>query len=515
MRKAPRFVAAALCLLLAGLAGPAVAWAAPADGVDDVVGALGLEPEPADYVVLVDTSGSMKVDGRYVRVRQELLKMLRGLAPDDRVSLLTFDTKTDRRFRGEVGDDPDAVLDRLPAQANGEHTDIGAAIAAGLSELERSDTRRLAALILITDGVLDAPGSPYKNVKASAWKNLATRAAALNSRHQVAAYAVSLQATTDARLLKKVLPQASEVAASQVGARFADLSSDLVRLQAADALRNELSQPIVVTWTGDLGAALADGVPADVLLEFASPYPHVPVTLTGITARPPAGLQVQLAGLPEAVTLEPNGRVTVPVTATVTGTPGADAQVGLTAKVSSPWRTVLVEDLGVEFAPTVSGTAPVPPPPLKLPPSVLPILGGVLGLAVVVGLVLALAWILLVPSMNGLLTVRRGGRDLAEVILAGRGVRLVAPEATPELTGLTGRVTGAPGAGRGHAAVRVDARFGGASARGVVPDGGELALGDLQLAYTSGRRRILEKIGLAPDSTIPSSPDTPPEGIPS
>lgn len=500
MRKASRFVAAALCLLLAGLAGPAAAWAVPADGVDDVVEALGLEPEPADYVVLVDTSGSMKVDDRYGRVRRELRAMLRGLAPDDRVSLLTFDTTTARRFRGEVGDDPDAVLQQLPAKADGDHTDIGTAIAAGLGELERSDTRRMAALILITDGVLDAPGSAYENVKSRAWKDLAARAEALAGRHQVAAYAVSLQATTDARLLKRVLPRASEVAAGQVGARFADLGGDLVRLQAAEALRNELSQPIAVTWTGDLAGARADGAPVEVELAFESPYPHVPVVLSNLGVRAPAGLHVELAGQPKDVTLEPSGRATVPVSVTVTGDPGGTAEIALTAEVDSPWRTVLEDDLGLEFAPGFSGTAEVPPPPLKLPPTLVPTLIGVAALALGAALLVAVAMLLLVPPMSGLLSIRRDGRQIAEVILSGRRRRLAAPSTVTELAGLSGHVTGARGASRGQRAVRLDARLGTASARGLVPDGGVLDLGDLQVVYTSGRSRILEKIGLPLDS---------------
>nr|WP_300151846.1 vWA domain-containing protein [Propionicimonas sp.] len=493
MQRWVRWSAAVLGVLAATWMTPAVARAET--GVDEVVAALGLTSEPADYVVLVDTSGSMKADGRYARVRHELGTLIDGLDSDDRVSLLTFDSKAVRRFRGAVGENPSAVTSKLPATAAGDHTDIGAAIAAGLTELERPDTHRLAALILITDGKLDAPGSKYANVKSSAWKQLKARATELGGSHQVAAYAVSLSASTDAGLLKKVFPQATEVAASQVGAQFAGVDGDLIRLQAADVLRNELSQPIQVHWTGDLGAALADGTPVDAQVEIVSPFTHVPVKLTDLAVQVPPGLEVRLTGLPDAVVLQPGARVALPVSAVVTGSAGSGARVGLTATVSSSWRTA-ADGLGVEFAPVLEGTAEVPPAPIKLPPNLLPTIGAVLGLAVAALLLFVAVRALFTPSMSGLLSFRREGRELGDVVLKGRRMKLSAPEAAAELAGLSGRAVGARAAVRGEHAVRVDLRFGATSARGLVPDGGAVDLGDMEVAYTSGRRRILDKIGL-------------------
>ncbi len=43
----------------------------------------------------------------------------------------------------------------------------------------------------------------------------------LQQNHELAAYAVSLTSTTDAGLLKKAMPQATEVSADEVGTRFA------------------------------------------------------------------------------------------------------------------------------------------------------------------------------------------------------------------------------------------------------------------------------------------------------
>jgi hypothetical protein len=490
--------------LAAAVIGPAVAavlvlpsaWAAPATGVDDVVEALGLTSEPADYVVLVDTSGSMNANGRYATVRRELARLVDGLDSDDRVSLLTFDSAVKPRFRGIVGDNTGDVLAGLPASAGGVHTDIGAAIDAGLTELERADTHRLAALILITDGKLDAPGSAYEVVKSEAWKALRTRASALARDHQVAAYAVSLQATTDARLLARVFPRATEVAAAQVGDRFARLGADLARLQAAEALKEEVRQAIPVTWTADLGAALAAGAPADVELVFTSPYAHVPVELRDIRPVAPPGLQVELSGLPEKVVLDPGAKVAVKGRARVAGTAQGEPRVTLTATVDSPWRKPLEDDLGLTFAPVLDGSAPVPAPPVSLPPTLLPLAGTAAGLAGAAVVVLLLVRILFTPTMGGVISFRRGDRELGEIVVNGRRMKLVPPVAATELTGLAGTAAGARGPKGVESAVRVTLRFGTTKARGLIPDAGTITLGDLEVGYTSGRRRILDKIGL-------------------
>ncbi len=87
------------------------------------------------------------------------------------------------------------------------------------------------------------PSAKYAKVDSASWKKLKTRAASLAQDHELAAYAVSLISTTDAGLLKKAMPQASEVSADEVGTRFAQVAGDLVRLQAAKALKDELAAP--------------------------------------------------------------------------------------------------------------------------------------------------------------------------------------------------------------------------------------------------------------------------------
>lgn len=457
MRFGTKVAAVLVGLALAGvLAAPLAAQAAPAIGVDDVVVALGLASEPADYVVLVDTSGSMNQGGRYRAVRRELRKLLSSLDADDRVSLLAFSTTATRRYRGKVGTNPDKILATLPASATGDHTDIGAAIEGGMTELESTDTHRLAALILITDGELDTlPGAKYAKVDSSAWKKLKARATKLAKDHDVAAYAVSLMATTDADLLKRVLPQASEVSATEVGTRFAQVADDLVRLRATKALKSELAAPITVAWTGDLGAAGAGGsVP--VQLDISSSYPHVPVVLSDLTLVAPAGLTVAVSGLPGKVSLKPGGTATVQAQLTLTGARRSNAAITLAAKVTSPWSRVLAKDLGVEFAPAIEGAAKVPAASIAITllPTLLPTIGSAaaplaLGL-LVLALVVLVGRTLLTPRMSGVLSFTRNGRLLADVVVTGRRAKLVAPVGVTELAGLAGGMVGAKGPARGQ-----------------------------------------------------------------
>lgn len=494
MRMYARAAAAAGGVLAASLMlVPGVAVAAPVVKVDEVVAAVGLNSEPADYVLLVDTSGSMNQGGRYETVRRELRKLVAGLEADDRVSLVTFDSKAVPRFRGVVGKNPSAVMAKLPARATGKRTDIGAAIAAGLAELERDDTHRLTALILITDGEVDtAEGSKYADVRSSAWKKLRQRADELGKQHEVAGYAVSLQSVTDAGLLKKVLPQATEVSAGQVGKRFSEVGGDLVRLQAAAALEAELAEPIQVTWHGDLSAALANNTSTPLQLEFSSPYAHVPVELSSLEVKAPEGLTVELTGLPEKVVLAPGERTTADVWVTVSGSGGATME--LSAKVTSPWRKALEDGLGVKFAPAIEGALVVPAAPLRLPPTLLSTVGWSAGALAALAAVAWLGRLLTTPRMDGLLSFRRDGRELADIVLTGRRSKLAAPEAAKDLAGLAGSVAGARSRSRGQRAVRVDARFGAERARGVIAEGEVLQMGDVEITYTSEHRRILDMI---------------------
>jgi hypothetical protein len=159
---------------------------------------------------------------------------------------------------------------------------------------------------------------------------------------------------------------------------------------------------------------------------------------------------------------------------------------------------VLEKDLGLTFTPAIEGATAVPPAPIKLPPALLPTVGGVVALLLGAVLAFLLVRMALTRPMDGVLTFTRDGREIADIVLRGRRQKLAVPAGTTELVGLSGSASGARGA------VHLDASFGAARARGVVAEAKALQLGDMTITYVSGRRRILEKIGL-PTTGTPSS----------
>jgi Mg-chelatase subunit ChlD len=146
-----KITAAALAamVVLAAAGGPAAA--APAD---DVYAALGVDKVPADYIVMVDISGSMQQSGRYAAVKDSLRAFLAALAPDDQVELGTFADKATIVRQGPVGRSVDEVVAALPATATGARTDIGAAIEAALAQLERPGAPAVATDVLLTHSLL-------------------------------------------------------------------------------------------------------------------------------------------------------------------------------------------------------------------------------------------------------------------------------------------------------------------------------------------------------------------------
>src|SRR3954453_1642467 len=136
----------AVCAVSGLTTGPALAGPGPTR--EQIYRQLGVDSVPADYVVLVDTSGSMAGNGRYSNVRRVLAGFLSGLAPSDYVALYTFDTSPQRRYGGSAAN-RDAVLDALPGgpTPNGK-TDIGLGIEQALNELNRSGAAGIATVVL-------------------------------------------------------------------------------------------------------------------------------------------------------------------------------------------------------------------------------------------------------------------------------------------------------------------------------------------------------------------------------
>ncbi|MEU8516159.1 vWA domain-containing protein [Kitasatospora sp. NPDC048722] len=441
-----------LAILLSALLRPAVAHAADPNRPTraEVYQALGLEHQPADYVVLVDTSPSMTQQGRYGTVRQTLQTFLSGLTGADHVALYTFDTTVVARYIG-AATDPAGILSRLPAapSANGD-TDIGAALDAALGELERSDALPIASVVLMTDGEnAPAAGSAYPVATTSSWTAaLHTRAAKLAGHTDLVGYALPLATgATGAELLRQVVTDTRELVPGSIQdlGSYLQRAGDDTRLRQARAmLAPDLGQGVTVSWSGpetlDLGKGEATGT-----ISFTSHATRLPLSVDGIAVSV-AGHPFEVSGLPSSLILSPRSTQDIPVR--ITGrfdggllTPQhvehASATVKVTGTVGSPWQPALAPDLQLDVPPALR--------PAELPVGVSGQVGSaatlplMIGLPLLVLLVLALAWLRVYrPALNGVLLIEPAfGEQIPEhVPLTGRRVQL-----RPALGG-AGRVRG-------------------------------------------------------------------------
>ena len=491
-----------LALVLALSAAPTPGSATPdQSSLDQVVKALKVSRQPSDYVIVVDTSGSMTQDNRYPKVKTAIRSLLEALKADDRVSLVTFDSKAEVRHRGAIGKDRLAALRSLPATPQGLLTDIGAGLAAGIGELEAANARDVGAIVLITDGKLDtAPDSAYRTVDAPAWAQLKSRADAVSARHKIASYAIALESSADAALLKKAFPKAEDIPAAAIDERLAELDSALVRFQARQLLEPDVGRGVQASWSGDLMHLTDAAGDAEAQVTLLSTFERIPVEVSGLSLDMTSGPSLGATHLPDTVVLKPGKSVTIPVKLSFKGR--GSGQLVLSGDVSSPWQQVMTKSLGLTFAPKVEASVPVAtfntaPTPASSSPVVVPwaAVGLAAGVAALVALVLL--WRTTRPRLVGSLAVSRGGVVVDEFILTGRSLPLN-HGANAAQTALTGAVTPLvrPGRAKGEnvTGVQVKAQVGKSKAKGSLLDGQSLTVGELKVTYTSARTRMMELI---------------------
>lgn len=350
---------------------------------------LNLPAAPADYVVLIDTSGSMQGSGRYAQVLDTLPGLLRDLAatPGSRVALDTFDAGVfTAKQLGPVGD-PNADVAALPPSAVGQHTDFGTALNLAYQQLADASAS-FGAVILLSDGRLDAsPGSPYAAYGDQGWLQLRAKYSALDARMPVNGYGIELTPDTDlGTVLGQVFP--SPVA---VSAATGSLAGALTRARD-DAERD---QAAAVIQHGDSGAAVtarfaaAGGTGSGLgRLDLAAGHASIRLILTATAAHIPltvSDLEIAVSGFPlrarpetTAVTLEPGAsRASADIPVQLTWTPPSvagllpgnvpeNAGLTVTGRVASPWAQTIRGEIGdASFtvgqlsggAATVGGTA--------------------------------------------------------------------------------------------------------------------------------------------------------------
>jgi hypothetical protein len=486
-------VAVAAAVLLAG-AGPAAAQpAAPAD-LDEVLTSLRIEKVPTDYVVLVDLSRSMAQNERYGDVKAALHDLFGRLDPADRVSLVTFAEVPTVAARS----DPQtalAAVDRLTETPSGDTTDIGAAVEAGFSLLERPDANPAAALLLLTDGLPNPPvDSAYSDPGGPAWETLAQRGRELAGR--VHGYALPLgTGETGAPLLRRVLPET--VILQLQGDDLADYLAGLpqeLRIDAArDRVEADLAASVVARWEPPPGVPDLRTGPAQVGVELRSTAAVLPLELDDLHLEA-AGADVQIDGLPSRVVVPPGGveHLTLQISAGALPdgwrigqrTEDVRADLRLTGRVGTPWQRVVEQDLRqrLDLHPLDTST-----------PVVLGVTTGLSWWLVVAAVVAALLVLLLVrwgwnrsrPPLTGTLTVERPDDSTFVIDVTGdrtvRFPRLAAPG--PEAAKGTYLVRGTRGGGRPVVVYKPEH---GAAQRRACVAGEWIDVGGLLLRWTDG-----------------------------
>jgi hypothetical protein len=356
----------AVVALAVALPGPTVAMAD--DSREDIFRALQVDQVPADYVILVDTSGSMTTSKLYGGVRATLGSFLDGLASADHVALFTFDSAVIPRYIGPAGD-TSRMLAGLPATADGTSTDIGQAIEQAISELERPDAASVASVVLITDGEHSpTASSAYPQASGPPWDRLRQRAEKLKAT-SVKGYALPLGGASGASLLGTVVRQTTVLnpsAVAQLG-DYLDRSKEGARLEKARLLlAPDQGKGVAASWTAPARADLSkqDTV---VTLTLHSETARTPLTVTGLKATLADGPELS-ADLPERIDLAPGETLNFPLRLQWHRSPWlipfhdereSTGPISLTGQVASPWTNAVRPDIDLKTPAALGGTPPV------------------------------------------------------------------------------------------------------------------------------------------------------------
>ncbi|MFH9011574.1 VWA domain-containing protein [Streptomyces sp. NPDC017943] len=360
---------AALLLVLTtllALAGAPPGTAAPAPVPrDDIYRSLKVDDVPAAYVVLVDVSSSMQDKGPdgtplYTTVKRRLADFLDSLTPADQVAVVTFGRATSVVHPMSRADRTDDLIDReLPRSAEESASDHGAALEAAADQLDRSEAP-VGAVLMLTDGAVQAPGSPYSRLGSPAWDKVRDRFDALGTDRRIMGYGLPL---TDGTGVSEVLGSAfgtPRILPADPAALGTQLSTakDQVRAQkAVSLLRADRGGTVTVAVAGEdvrrgragaitVGAGDTTGERTRTLtVTLRSKARHVPleVRLTGT-----GDAEVTTPGGP--VTLQPGARKTVRVTLSWRQEPRFSllpvsrdftTHAFLHTRVSSPWTSTI------------------------------------------------------------------------------------------------------------------------------------------------------------------------------
>ncbi len=284
---------ASIALLLLANSGVGAATLEEPRTIDDLEKAFSIDDLRSDFVVVIDSSGSM-ADGSnplFPQVRNAYKSLVDALPIGNRLSVITFDSTPTVVFDAAISRKNQAAaqsaLDRI-VPAGG--TDLGSAISNALNKLERADAAQLATLIFMTDGEQHA-GGQYADVNGGGWRALTRRAGEFEksrpSRLAVRAIGLSDGGRRGAELVKSVFATSDteivQLPSDQLRAYLAAEAAKARRRSLIAAITDELrSHPIKATLTTD--GTLTSNVKVKVTLRSSLEHLGVDVDLKRVVA---------------------------------------------------------------------------------------------------------------------------------------------------------------------------------------------------------------------------------------
>ncbi|MEV4623490.1 VWA domain-containing protein [Asanoa sp. NPDC049573] len=322
-----------------------------------------IDEVPAQYVILADTSGSMQQNNRYIELRKALRQFFAALAPNDRLTLLTFDRKPRLAYDGPVGTSPDNLIKRLPGSAKGAYTDVGAAINQAVTVLAKAKPS-VASVVLVTDGRHEPPsGTSFPYSSGSSWVKLRERAATLPQAF-IHAYALPVGSdASGARLLGSVFrgrtTNLDPAAVGQITKRLQQPKAQAQADKLRSLLTDDMKSGVEARWPDDVKSLEAGENELVVTLHSTARYLPLVISDTSIDVDGP---DVSGSTLVPTTTLEPGQDLRVPITVDWAAGPRTWAfrtpattsyTLNLTTSLASPWSNA-AKQVGLKFEPTAT-----------------------------------------------------------------------------------------------------------------------------------------------------------------
>ncbi|MGA6165987.1 vWA domain-containing protein [Amycolatopsis magusensis] len=423
-----RLVTAAAALLLALSSGPAAAQTGDSTRAE-ILASLSATQVPADYIVLLDTSGSMAGGNRYATAVASLSGLFDALPSEDHVALYTFDSTPNPEYRGPSRPAAE-LLGKLPSGPNPNGaTDLGKAMAVALQELQRDGAARVANIVIITDGAHDpVASSPYADSTGSAWEALRQQGKQKASP-TLSVYAVPLgDGTAGTATVKSVFDDAIVLTPGDVQnlREYLGRSKASVEMEKARTiLTNDIGSSLEAHWRVEPG----DNGNARVVVTLTSTAKHVPVDVSDI--RLDAGA-LHVAIPSQQYRIEPGTSVDITGSLDIQQqddmfmqrTVTEEVVVGLQATVRSSWTAALKPEIDLAVDRQFTSQSP----PLALSRTI----GSPLFLPAAALSILALAAAVMFLGrrrqgvLDGTLVVTTGLEpgELARITLAGRKTAL-------------------------------------------------------------------------------------------